>query len=539
MTTQLTRPYRPSQDEARDGFGPLLRAEWTKFRTVRGWVIGMVVAALVTVGLGLLIAGGGSSTCQNSPTSPVLSGPACLPRVPVGPGGQAVTDQFYFVRQPLAGNGSITVRVPALTGLYPNGNASAGRVMTGGLQPWSKAGIIIKASTRPGSAYAAMMVTGDHGVRMQDDYIHDTAGLPGAVSAASPRWLRLTRAGDTLTGYDSADGTHWTQVGTARLAGLPATVQAGLFATSPAHSTVVSKSFGGGTSAGGSSLDTAVFDHVSLSGASPGAAWTGDAVGGQNTGGVAGSGGAEGFHQAAGRFTVTGSGDIAPLIFDPAGSGFPVSTIEHGLQGAFAGLIAVVVVAVMFITAEYRRGMIRTTLTASPRRGRVLAAKATVAGAVTFAAGLAAALVTVPLAQSLDRAKGSYVLPVSSLTEIRVIVGTAAVLAVAAILAVAIGTVLRRSAGAVTAVIVVIVLPYILGIAAILPVGAENWLLRVTPAAAFAVQQSLPAYPQVNAGYSPTAGYYPLAPWAGFAVLCAWAALALALATVLLRRRDA
>ena len=36
---------------------------------------------------------------------------------------------------------------------------------------------MIKASTTPGSAYAAMMVTGRHGVRMQDDYIHDVAGL--------------------------------------------------------------------------------------------------------------------------------------------------------------------------------------------------------------------------------------------------------------------------------------------------------------------------------------------------------------------------
>jgi ABC-type transport system involved in multi-copper enzyme maturation permease subunit len=235
---------------------------------------------------------------------------------------------------------------------------------------------------------------------------------------------------------------------------------------------------------------------------------------------------------------VTGSGDIAPLIFDPAGSGFATSTVERGLAGAFAGLIAVVVVAVMFMTAEYRRGMIRTTLAASPRRGRVLAAKAIVAGTVTFAAGLAAALVTVVLGSRLSHANGSYVLPVSSLTEARIIVGTAAVLAVAAALAVAIGTVLRRSAAAVTAVIVVIVLPYILGVASVLPVGAEDWLLRVTPAAAFAVQQSLPAYPQVTAGYTPTAGYFPLAPWAGFAVLCAWAALALALAAVLLRRRD-
>ena len=429
--------------------------------------------------------------------------------------------------------------MPSLTGLYPNGSAASGSAMTRGLQPWSKAGVIITASTRPGSAYAAMMVTGGHGVRLQDDYTHDTAGLPGAVSAASPRWLRLTRAGDVLTGYDSADGTHWSKVGTARLPGLPATVQAGLFATSPAHSTVLSTSFGGGSSAGGSSLDTAVFDHVRLAGAPPGAAWTGDAVGGQNTGGTAGQGGAEGFHQSGGRFTVTGSGDIAPLIFDPAGSGFPTSTIERGLQGFFAGLIAVVVVAVMFITAEYRRGLIRTTLAASPRRGRVLAAKAIVAGAVTFAAGLAAALVVVLLGNHLAHGNGSYVLPVTSLTEVRVIVGTAAMLAVAAVLAVAVGTALRRSAAAVTAVIVVVVLPYILAIAPVLPISAENWLLRVTPAAAFAVQQSIPAYPQVTAGYTPAAGYFPLAPWAGLAVLCAWAAVALVLAAVLLRRRDA
>ena len=541
MTTPTVTPYRPGTQAGRDQFTQLLRAEWTKFRTVRGWVIGMVVAALVTVVLGLLITGGGSNTCQSSPTSPGQSGAACLPHIPLGPGGQAVTDQFYFVRQPLTGNGSITVRVTSLTGVHANGNgqtAQAGQGLTKGVEPWSKAGVIITASTRPGSAYAAMMITGSNGVRMQYDYTHDTAGLPGAVSAASPRWLRLTRSGDTITGYDSADGTHWTQVGTARLAGLPSTAQAGLFTSSPDHTTVVSQSLGGGTNSGGPTMATAVFDHASLPGPSPGGAWTGDAVGGKAAGGAASSG-LQGFHQASGRFTVSGSGDIAPLIYNPAGSGFPTSTIEQGLVGAFAGLIAVVVVAVMFITAEYRRGMIRTTLAASPRRGRVLAAKAIVAGAVAFVAGLAAALVMVPLGNRLAHAKGSYVLPVTSLTELRVIAGTAALLAVAAVLALAIGTALRRSAGAVTAVIMVIVLPYILGTAAVLPVGAENWLLRVTPAAAFAIQQSMPQYPQVTASYTPTAGYFPLAPWAGLAVLCAWAALALGLALYLLRRRDA
>jgi ABC-type transport system involved in multi-copper enzyme maturation permease subunit/regulation of enolase protein 1 (concanavalin A-like superfamily) len=537
MTTPTITPYRPGQQAGRDGFSQLLRAEWTKFRTVRGWVIGMAVAALVTVGLGLLISVGGSNGCQTSPNGPVLSGAACLPRIPLGPGGEAVTDQFYFVRQPLAGSGSITVRVTSLAGLYTNSSAQAGPGLTKGTEPWSKAGVIITASTRPGSAYAAMMVTGGHGVRMQYDYTHDTAGRPGAVSAASPRWLRLTRSGDTITGYDSADGTHWTRVGTARLAGLSATVQAGLFATSPGHSTVVSQSLASGTGAGAPTLATGVFDHASLSGTSPGGTWTGDAVGGKATGGAL-SKGFQGFHQAGGKFTVGGSGDIAPVV-PAASAGLPISTIEQGLVGAFAGLIAVIVVAVMFITAEYRRGMIRTTLAASPRRGRVLAAKAIVAGAVTFVAGLAAAIVTVPLGNRLAHAKGSYVLPVTSLAELRVVAGTAALLAVAAVLALAIGTALRRSAGAVTAVIVVIVLPYILGTAAVLPVGAENWLLRVTPAAAFAIQQSMPQYPQVTAGYTPTAGYFPLAPWAGFAVLCAWAALALGLAAVLLRRRDA
>ncbi len=296
MTAQATiTPYRPGQQAARDGFAQLVRAEWTKLRTVRGWVIGMVVAALVMAGIGLLTAVGGSSSCQSVGGGPAPQRPACLPRVPLGPGGEAVTDNFYFVRQPLTGNGSLTVRVTSLTGRIPpaNGqpplNPNASPDTRPGLVSWAKSGVIIKESTRPGSPYAAIMVTADHGVRLQSNYTSDTAGQPGAVSAASPRWLRLTRSGDTLTGYASTDGTHWTEVGTTDLAGLPSTVQAGLFAASPAYQSI-SKSFGGGSSVGGPSLDTAVFDHVSLSGASPGTPWTGDAVGGQNTGGAVSSG---------------------------------------------------------------------------------------------------------------------------------------------------------------------------------------------------------------------------------------------------------
>ena len=538
MTADTVTPYQPDQQTGRDGFGQLLRAEWTKFRTVRGWVIGAVVAVLVMAGLGLFVGGASSSSCQSATGAsgaPARSGNACGGTVnPVGPGGEPVTDSFYFVRQPLAGNGSITVRITSLTGLLPSSNPAAqGPIDTRpGLVPWAKAGLIVKDGTTPGSAYAAIMVTSDHGVRMQDDYTSDIAGRAGTVSPASPRWLRLTRSGDTITGYDSADGTHWSQVGTVHLAGLPSTVQAGMFAASPAWQQITQNFGGGENGMVAPSQDTAVFDQLSRSGTWPAGAWTGDYIDADGGSGIGG------FHQASGRFTVTGSGDIAPTV--PGQAGDTGTTVTQHLIGTFAGLIAVIVVATMFITAEYRRGLIRVTLAATPGRGRVLAAKAVVIAAVTFAVGLVSSAIVVTVGQRVLRDHGVYVWPVTALTEARVIVGTAAVLAVAAVIALAIGTILRRGAGAVAAVIVVIVLPYLLTVTTpLLPAGPTDWLARVTPAAAFAVQQTLIQYPQVNNAYVPSGGYYPLAPWAGLAVLCGWAAVALALAVWTLTRRDA
>src|SRR5262249_59689741 len=58
MTAGIVAPRRADGRAGRVGFAPVLRAEWTKFRTVRGWVIGMAVAALVTVLAGLLAASG-------------------------------------------------------------------------------------------------------------------------------------------------------------------------------------------------------------------------------------------------------------------------------------------------------------------------------------------------------------------------------------------------------------------------------------------------------------------------------------------------
>ncbi len=548
MTAPAPAPAHTTVGSQRASFARVLRAEWTKFRSVRGWVIGMIVAALLIVFVGVFLGANASIGC-----GPNLSGAACLPKIPIGPGGQAVNDSYYFVRRPLTGNGSITARVTSLTGYYANGNGTAQTAqgppqanLAHGLVPWSKAGIIITASTRQGSAYVAMMVTGSHGVRMQWNYVNDTAGIPGAVTAASPRWLRLVltrgtpagtaagRSDDTVTGYDSADGVHWSRVGTVQLTGLGATVQSGLFVTSPLASKVT-PFFGGASTQESPSQATAVFDRVGLRGAWSSAPWTGDNLGRHWW---SPSDGAGGYRLSDGRFTVTGSGDIAPIVGGPGSGGVPSTSISQPLVGVFAGLIAVVVIGAAFVTAEYRRGLIRLTLAASPRRGRVLAAKAIVVGSVAFVMGLMAAVLAVSLGLPRERAQGQYVMPTSTLTDVRVIVGTAALMAVAAAFAVGVGAIVRRSAMAIATVILAVVLPFLLAVT-VLPLGAGEWLLRVTPAAGFAIQQSLPQYSQVDAAYPIGAGYYPLPPLAGFAVLCGFALLALCLATFLLRRRDA
>jgi len=163
-------PPRAVDPVERNSFASTLRAEWTKFRTVRGWVIGMIVAAILTVLVGLFAAGGVNIGCA-SPGDPAKSGKACLPYIPHGPGGEVVTDSFNFAHQPLTGNGSITVRVTSFRGEHANVNghpaqAGNGPNMAPGLMPWSKAGIIIKQNLHQGSAYAAIMVTGRNGVRV-------------------------------------------------------------------------------------------------------------------------------------------------------------------------------------------------------------------------------------------------------------------------------------------------------------------------------------------------------------------------------------
>jgi ABC-type transport system involved in multi-copper enzyme maturation permease subunit len=524
MTTQVTA-YRPRVEVGRDGFAQVLRAEWTKFRTVRAWVITLVASAVVIVGMSFLSVSRDHSYFCVGGVGKMARAPTCAqghPAVPTGPGGKAVADTYMYVHQPLAGDGTITARVTAFVSRHFSGT---GQPQPGGA-PWAKAGLLVEPQTSQGVIYAAVMVTGGHGVHMQDDYTHDTAGLTGSVGRSSPRWLRLTRVGDLITGYDSTDGTHWTEIGTARFAGLPQTVLIGLFVTSPVY-------FGPGAN-GIPSQATAGFDHVSAQGNLPHQTWTGDPIGAGGFYPYPGLPGASTWQQqAGGAFTVSGSGDIAPLV---EGGIFPNDASESILVGGIAGLLVLIVLATLFVTSEYRRGLIATTFAASPRRGRVLAAKALVVGSVALAAGAIGTAIAEPISRHILTANGYYLFPVSGPALARVIVGTGLLFGLAAILVLALGTTLRRSAGAVVVGLVVLVLPFILG--ATLPSGPANWLMRLTPGAAFAIQGVQPNSNLVADVHTPGNGYYPLAPWAGLAVLCGYTAVALAAATWLLRRRD-
>ena len=533
MTAGTLVPRRSPATTERERFWYLVHAEWTKFRTVRGWVIAALVTMVALpaftflaadVSGGCTAAGGTSSRAGSaSSRSSGTAGAGGCQAQPTGPGGEPVTDAFYFAHQPVTGNGTITVQVTSLTGQVtapPAGSESDGPQTGPGLPPWSKAGIVIKAGTSQGSAYAAMMVTGSNGVRMQWDYVSDAPGLAGRVSASAPRWLRLVRDGSTVTGYDSADGTHWALVGTAALPGLTRTVQAGLFAAMPQD--------------GNYTTATGVFRHIGLSW--PATGWTGTNVGGAGAGfaPVPGT-----WRQSAGTVTVTGSGDISPAAgSEYGGSG---QSLQRALDGTFFCLIPLLVAAAMFITAEYRRGLIRVSLTAAPRRGRLLAAKAVVIGAVGFAAGLAGATVALAVGLRLLNRAGGLAWPVSLFTEARMVAGTGALLAVAAVLALAIGVIARRGAAAVAIVIAVMIVPYLFALGPLSDPDGQGprWPLLITPAAALSVQQAVPRFYQLISIYRPSDGYYPLAPWAGLAVECGWAVAALALAGYLLRRRDA
>jgi hypothetical protein len=417
-----------------------------------------------------------------------------------------VQDTFTFVHRPLGVDGSITVRVAAMTGIitYPPPDHDE---IVAGLVPWAKAGVIVKDGLDQGSAYAALMVTGGHGVRMQHGFTGDVAGSPDGVSPQAPRWLRLTRAGDTVTGHESPDGVRWTEVGTAHLPALPAVVRVGMFAASPGDLTLRPVGLGADLGELRFTQTTATFDEVATTGAT--GAWRADSVGVQGRTDWERNHRAPGLVEADGAFTVTGAGDIAPAGVE---GGLPV---EITLGGLPIGVAVLVVVAV------------RTTAADRPRDPT---ARAALLGAVGLVAGAAAAGITVPVGTALLRAGGAPVLVMPTATAVRVVLGVAVLHAAAAVLAVGLAVLLRRARAAVAVGLAAVVLPAVVATVPLLPDAVTDALLVLTPAAGFAARQAVVEHPQVLAHYAPSAGYFPLPWWAGLAVLCGYAALVLAAA---------
>ncbi|MFF0372766.1 hypothetical protein [Micromonospora sp. NPDC005087] len=478
----------------------LLRREWTAFRRP-GRLIALAAAALTVIALGLLFTSGTRASCD---------GPC--PAAPVAGDGSIVSDRFWFLHRDLGREGSITVRMTLMTGTitYPPPNHDQ---IVSGLVPWAKAGIIVKDGVRQGSHYAALMMTGSHGVRFQYDYKHDVAGGAGGVSEQSPRWLRLTRSGDTITGSESADGEQWHTVGTAKLDGLPDNVQVGLFATSPGDLTLREIGLGGAIEEVRFTQAVGVFDNVAVEGGATGA-WASDSIGQMNHTDW------EKYHNASGAvekddvITVSGTGDIGPFSDEGARS------VENTLLGLTVALIIVLIAA-----ARYGARTARETASR-----RVIAARAAVVGAATFVTGLVAVGVVLPASMAILKGNGIPVQPVPVLTGARVIVGVAAVLALCAVLAYGLGVWLRRGWAAILIGLSLAALPY--GVAAfpLLPDTLSEWVLRLTPAAGFAVKQTMVEYPQVTAHYAPSAGYFPLPGWAGLAVLCAYTVIVMRMA---------
>ncbi|MBM7785273.1 DUF1349 domain-containing protein [Tenggerimyces flavus] len=447
-----------------------------------GRVIALIIAALAIIAFGLLYSFGMRASCDPGP---------CPPASPV-------SDKFWFLHRDLGPEGSITVRLASMTGTitYPPPNHDE---IVSGLVPWAKVGLIVKDGLREGSPYAAVMLTGNHGVRFQYDYDQDVAGRTGD-------WLRLTRSGDTITGFSSTDGQQWQRVGTAKFEGLPDTVQVGLFATSPGDLTLREVGLGGAIEEVRFTQAVGVFDHVTVEGSAGG--WQSDPVGGEmnhtdwekyhNPSGAV---------QKDGVITVSGSGDIGP--------------VSDGLAPMVKFLLLGLVVALVIVLVVGARATYAPVLV----------------GAAAFVTGLVGVGVILPVGMAILAANGVPVPPLPLLTGVRVVVGAAVVLGLGAVFANGLSAWLRRRWLAIVVAVLLVAVPYVLTAFPLLPDVVADWLLRLTPAAGFAVLQTAVEYPQVTAHYAPSSGYFPLPWWAGLTVLAAYALAAMAASGSVGRRR--
>jgi len=205
----------------------------------------------------------------------------------------------------------------------------------------------------------------------------------------------------------------------------------------------------------------------------------------------------------------------AKAAFDPVSDSF---------SGLGLAQLAFGTLGVLVISSEYATGLIRTTFTAVPRRRAVLAAKATIAGAVSLAAGEAIAFATFFTGQQALSAQHLQV-TLAHPGALRGVLAAGFYLAVMAWAGLGLGTLIRHTAGAITTMTaVVFLLPQIIhALPAPWNVQAGKYTLNL------AAQQMIAQHPQP--------GYFGAGP--SFLIVAAYAAAALAAAAILITRRDA
>jgi ABC-2 type transport system permease protein len=199
----------------------------------------------------------------------------------------------------------------------------------------------------------------------------------------------------------------------------------------------------------------------------------------------------------------------------------------HPLRANLAGVnfaqLAIGVLGVLVITAEYSTGMIRATFSAVPKRLPVLWGKAIVFGAVAFVVSLPAIFIVFFVGQAI--LTGQHInIGITHPGVIRALFGAPLYLTVMGLFGLGLGAIVRNTAAGISLLAgIVFVLPPIIGL---LPSSVAN---------------SIDPYLPSNAGgaiWTITPDPNTLAPWAGLAVFAAYAAASIAIAAVLLNRRD-
>ncbi|MFF8384616.1 ABC transporter permease subunit [Streptomyces kanasensis] len=225
---------------------------------------------------------------------------------------------------------------------------------------------------------------------------------------------------------------------------------------------------------------------------------------------------------------VAGAGILLAVAIGriPEGSEVGGSALDLGMVGMLLGTVCVITLGVLTITSEFGTGMIRTSLTACPSRGRVLAAKCIVFFGLVFTITTLVSAFTAAAQSAVLGTTGGA----TTAQWVRATVGVGLFMATLGLLSLAVGALLRHSAGAITTVIGLVLMPFVLaiGLYAESLEGLRTALLEYSIPSMLAVMYSSGA---MAGGPGPTG-------WQSLGIMIVVTAVALGGAYAALDRRD-